>query len=71
MKGHVFMFIGNYEGKNFVINSLGNIGSKDVPGEIKRVYSVSVVPLSTPRKNGNMFFHDLNCAVVYDNGYSL
>lgn len=64
--GHITMYIGEVDGKQYVISDLGSLAETEAQGtdvNVKSIYSVAVNSLDVRRKNGNTWLKSMTVAV--------
>ena len=68
--GHEMMYLGERNGKYYVISSVGTIMQPENPSVRQRIRSTIVNTLDVKRANGNTWFDELNLALVpyFDSG---
>ena len=62
--GHEMMYLGERNGKYYVISAVGSIMQPENPSVRQRIRSIIVNTLDVKRVNGNTWFDELNVALV-------
>lgn len=75
MSGHAVLYLGEYDGRQYVINATGGFApegtaAENAPGQILRVRCVTVNSLDVVRKSGKTWLEDLTVAKVYENSFA-
>jgi len=63
--GHVMIYIGSENGKNYVISDTGSLSDADGDLNVRSMYSVIINPLTVRRRNGNTWLRNLTSAIVF------
>ena len=63
--GHVMVYIGSENGKNYVISDTGSLSDVEGDLNVRSMYSVIINPLTVRRRNGNTWLKSLTSALVF------
>ena len=63
--GHVMLYIGSENGKNYVISDTGSLSETDGNLNVRSMYSVIINPLTVRRRNGNTWLKSLTSALIF------
>lgn len=65
--GHVMVYIGSENGKNYVISDTGTLSDSIGELDARSMYSVIINPLTVRRKNGNTWLTSITKALIFGN----
>ncbi|MBP9987864.1 MAG: S-layer homology domain-containing protein [Ruminococcus sp.] len=69
MSGHTVLYVGTFNGVNYVINNTGSYYDSDGSEKLNNVFSVSLNPLTVRRSNGKTWLENMTSAVVFPENY--
>ncbi len=62
--GHITMYLGEVDGKYYVISDLGSLSESTGDVNVKSIYTVSINSLDVRRRNGNTWLAEMKWAVT-------
>ena len=63
--GHVTVYVGSENGKNFVISDTGSLSDSYGDVNVRTMYSVIINPLTVRRRNGNTWIASVTKALIF------